>query len=81
MRSPTVGFYAAPALVTGARASSAVVAEEIFGPVLSVEPVAGVEAACDVVEAQPQALTGGLFSRNPKTVEAVVRRTPSGTST
>jgi RHH-type proline utilization regulon transcriptional repressor/proline dehydrogenase/delta 1-pyrroline-5-carboxylate dehydrogenase len=72
------GFYAAPALVVGASAASAVVAEEIFGPVLSVEPVAGVEAACDAVEAQPQALTGGLFSRNPRTVEAVVRRTPVG---
>jgi len=72
------GFYAAPAIVVGAGATSSVVAEEIFGPVLSLEPVAGVEDACEVVEAQPQALTGGLFSRNPKTVEAVVRRTPVG---
>jgi RHH-type proline utilization regulon transcriptional repressor/proline dehydrogenase/delta 1-pyrroline-5-carboxylate dehydrogenase len=72
------GFYAAPAVVVGASDASAVVAEEIFGPVLSIESVPSVEAACEMVEAQPQALTGGLFSRNPKTVEAVMRRTPVG---
>ena len=72
------GFYVAPALVAGAGAGSAVVEEEIFGPVLSVEPVDSVESACDMVDAQPQALTGGLFSRNPKTVAEVARRTPIG---
>ncbi len=36
------------------------------------------EAACDLVDALPFALTGGLFSRSPATVEAVARRTPVG---
>ena len=40
--------------------------EEIFGPVLTLETVASVEAACELVEALPYALTGGLFSRNPR---------------
>ncbi len=72
------GFYVAPALVLGAGAGSAVVEEEIFGPVLSLEAVDSVASACDIVDAQPQALTGGLFSRNPKTVAEVARRTPVG---
>lgn len=42
------------------------------------EPAAGVEAACDVVDSLPFALTGGLFSRSPATVQTVSRRSPVG---
>ncbi|HZV74174.1 MAG TPA: aldehyde dehydrogenase family protein [Conexibacter sp.] len=72
------GFFAAPTLVLAPAADAAVVRDEIFGPLLTVEPVASVEAACELVEAQSHALTGGLFSRNPRTIEAVARRTPVG---
>ncbi|HZO06532.1 MAG TPA: aldehyde dehydrogenase family protein, partial [Solirubrobacterales bacterium] len=72
------GYFAAPALVTGAGLDAAVVAEEIFGPVVTIEPFAGIDAACDLVDAQAHALTGGLFSRNPRTIAAVARRTPVG---
>jgi RHH-type proline utilization regulon transcriptional repressor/proline dehydrogenase/delta 1-pyrroline-5-carboxylate dehydrogenase len=57
---------------------SPILHEEIFGPVLTVEPVADVEAGCEVVEGLPFALTGGLFSRNPATVAAVAARLPVG---
>ena len=54
----------------------------MFGPLLTVESVESVEAACDVVDSLPFALTGGLFSRNPATVAAVVARArPSATCT
>ncbi|MGB2711160.1 MAG: aldehyde dehydrogenase family protein, partial [Conexibacter sp.] len=72
------GFFAAPAVVLGAAPDAAVVHEEIFGPVLTIEPVAGVAAACELVDAQAHALTGALFSRNPRTIETVARRTPVG---
>ncbi len=72
------GFFAAPTLITGVTPEAPVVRDEIFGPVLTLEPVASVEAACELIEAQPQALTGGLFSRNPRTIAAVARRTPVG---
>ena len=52
--------------------------DEIFGPLLTVERVSGVDEACERVDALPFALTGGLFSRNPHVVEEVVRRTPVG---
>jgi RHH-type proline utilization regulon transcriptional repressor/proline dehydrogenase/delta 1-pyrroline-5-carboxylate dehydrogenase len=72
------GFFSAPTLVFGAAPEARVIREEIFGPVLSIEPVTGIEEACELVEAQAQALTGGLFTRNPRTVAAVAGRTPVG---
>jgi RHH-type proline utilization regulon transcriptional repressor/proline dehydrogenase/delta 1-pyrroline-5-carboxylate dehydrogenase len=72
------GYFAAPTILTGVDAAAPVVNEEIFGPVLTLEPVDGVEQACEIVESQAHALTGGLFSRNPRTIAAVARRTPVG---
>lgn len=75
---PKGGYFCAPALVADLNSDSAVLREEIFGPVLAVERVASVADACRVVEASPFALTGGLFCRNPDTVAEVVRRSPVG---
>jgi RHH-type proline utilization regulon transcriptional repressor/proline dehydrogenase/delta 1-pyrroline-5-carboxylate dehydrogenase len=55
-----------------------VLRDEIFGPVLTVERFDSIDAACDAVEASPFALTGGLFSRSPATIERVIRRSPVG---
>ncbi len=52
--------------------------EEIFGPLLAVERVRDVEDACDRVDASPFGLTGGLFARNPDTVDYVIDRSPVG---
>jgi RHH-type proline utilization regulon transcriptional repressor/proline dehydrogenase/delta 1-pyrroline-5-carboxylate dehydrogenase len=72
------GFYVAPTLVIEPTADAAITREEVFGPVLTIETVPSVEAASDLVERERYALTGGLFSRNPRTIEAVARRTPVG---
>jgi RHH-type proline utilization regulon transcriptional repressor/proline dehydrogenase/delta 1-pyrroline-5-carboxylate dehydrogenase len=76
--APDEGWFCRPAVATGLDPGSAVLSDEIFGPLLAVESVASVEAACDAVDALPFGLTGGLFSRNPDTVEYVARRTPVG---
>ena len=57
---------------------SAVSEEEIFGPVLTLERVCSVDAALDVVDASRYALTGGIFSRNPRVIDAVIARSPVG---
>ncbi len=75
---PDQGFFAAPAIVEDPAAGAAITREEIFGPVLTVEAVPSVDAACELIEAQPYALTGGLFSRNPNVIADVARRTPVG---
>jgi RHH-type proline utilization regulon transcriptional repressor/proline dehydrogenase/delta 1-pyrroline-5-carboxylate dehydrogenase len=75
---PEGGWFATPAVVADLPADSPVLNEEIFGPLLAVERVKDVEEACDRVDASPFALTGGLFARNPDTVDYVVDRTPVG---
>jgi RHH-type proline utilization regulon transcriptional repressor/proline dehydrogenase/delta 1-pyrroline-5-carboxylate dehydrogenase len=75
---PAPGWFCAPTVLADLPPDSPVLREEIFGPVLAVDRVPSVEAACDVVDSLPLALTGGLFTRNPRTVEAVARRSPVG---
>ena len=72
------GWFCAPTLAGGLDPSSRVLRDEIFGPLLAVEPVASIEAACDAIESLPFALTGGLFSRDPATVAEVSHRLPVG---
>jgi RHH-type proline utilization regulon transcriptional repressor/proline dehydrogenase/delta 1-pyrroline-5-carboxylate dehydrogenase len=75
---PSGGWFATPTLATDLPPDSAVLQEEIFGPLLAVERVKSIEEACDRVDASPFGLTGGLFSRSPQTVDYVADRTPVG---
>jgi RHH-type proline utilization regulon transcriptional repressor/proline dehydrogenase/delta 1-pyrroline-5-carboxylate dehydrogenase len=77
-RVPGGGWVCPPALATDLPRDSAVLREEVFGPLLTVEPVAGAEEACEIVESLPFALTGGLFSRDPKTISMVTARLKTG---
>jgi RHH-type proline utilization regulon transcriptional repressor/proline dehydrogenase/delta 1-pyrroline-5-carboxylate dehydrogenase len=75
---PERGWFATPTLAADLPPDSPVINEEIFGPLLAVERVANVEAACDALDRSPFALTAGLFARNPDTVEYVEARVPVG---
>jgi RHH-type proline utilization regulon transcriptional repressor/proline dehydrogenase/delta 1-pyrroline-5-carboxylate dehydrogenase len=75
---PAEGWYVAPIIATGLPQDSRVLREEIFGPLLTVESVRDVDEAMDRIDALPVALTGGLFSRNPRTVQRVIDRSPVG---
>jgi RHH-type proline utilization regulon transcriptional repressor/proline dehydrogenase/delta 1-pyrroline-5-carboxylate dehydrogenase len=75
---PPHGWFVAPSVAADLPADSPILREEIFGPLLAVERVRDVDAACDRVDELAFALTGGLFARNPHTVERVVRRSPVG---
>jgi RHH-type transcriptional regulator, proline utilization regulon repressor / proline dehydrogenase / delta 1-pyrroline-5-carboxylate dehydrogenase len=72
------GWYCPPTVVADVDPGSRVLREEVFGPLLTVERVPSVEAACDSIESLPFALTGGLFARNPETVATVAERSPVG---
>jgi RHH-type proline utilization regulon transcriptional repressor/proline dehydrogenase/delta 1-pyrroline-5-carboxylate dehydrogenase len=72
------GWYCPPTVVADVDPAAPVLREEVFGPLLTVERVPDVDAACDRIDELPFALTGGLFCRNPETVEHVVRRSPVG---
>jgi RHH-type proline utilization regulon transcriptional repressor/proline dehydrogenase/delta 1-pyrroline-5-carboxylate dehydrogenase len=75
---PSPGWFCPPTVLTDLPADSRVLHEEIFGPLLAVERVRSLQEACDRVDELPFALTGGLFARNPRTIEAVARRSPVG---
>jgi RHH-type proline utilization regulon transcriptional repressor/proline dehydrogenase/delta 1-pyrroline-5-carboxylate dehydrogenase len=72
------GWFCAPTLLADLAPGAPALTEEIFGPVLTLEAVPSVDAACDLVDGSRFALTGGLFSRNPQVIERVVARSPVG---
>jgi RHH-type transcriptional regulator, proline utilization regulon repressor / proline dehydrogenase / delta 1-pyrroline-5-carboxylate dehydrogenase len=74
----TAGYFCPPTLVAGLPEDSPVNREEIFGPLLSVTAVRDLDHAIEIVDSLPFALTGGLFSRSPATVERVSALLPVG---
>jgi RHH-type proline utilization regulon transcriptional repressor/proline dehydrogenase/delta 1-pyrroline-5-carboxylate dehydrogenase len=75
---PARGWFCAPVLAADLPADHPVLEQEIFGPVLALESVRDVAQACEIVDRLPYALTGGLFTRNPRTVRLVREATPVG---
>ena len=75
---PGEGWFCPPTVAADLPAGSPVLSEEIFGPVLAVTRVKDIEEACEVVDSLPLALTGGLYSRSPATIERVAARSPVG---
>jgi RHH-type proline utilization regulon transcriptional repressor/proline dehydrogenase/delta 1-pyrroline-5-carboxylate dehydrogenase len=75
---PADGWFCAPTVVAGLPPESKLLSDEIFGPLVAIERYPDVDAACDALDGSPFALTGGLFSRDPRTVERVARRLPVG---
>ncbi|MDQ2674236.1 MAG: aldehyde dehydrogenase family protein, partial [Chloroflexota bacterium] len=76
--APAQGWFVTPTVATDLPPDSRVLADEVFGPLLTVERVPGIEAACEIVDGLDYALTGGLFTRNPRTVQYVTAHTPVG---
>jgi RHH-type transcriptional regulator, proline utilization regulon repressor / proline dehydrogenase / delta 1-pyrroline-5-carboxylate dehydrogenase len=75
---PTHGWFCAPTVAAGVDPASPVLREEVFGPLLTVETVKSLDEAVARVDELRFALTGGLFSRNPRTVEEISARLPVG---
>jgi RHH-type proline utilization regulon transcriptional repressor/proline dehydrogenase/delta 1-pyrroline-5-carboxylate dehydrogenase len=75
---PSSGWFVPPTVAYDLPEDSPVNREEVFGPLLSVSSVRDVDEAMDIVDSLPMALTGGLFSRSPATVERVAARSPVG---
>jgi predicted delta-1-pyrroline-5-carboxylate dehydrogenase group 2 len=75
---PDDGWFCPPTVAVDLNRDSRVLSDEIFGPLLAIERVNGVEQAIDIVDSLPVALTGGLFARDPATIREVRRRSPVG---
>jgi len=75
---PAAGWFCPPTIVTDLPPGSPLTREEVFGPLLTLEAVASVDDALDLVDASRYALTGGVFTRNPRVIDRVVERSPVG---
>jgi len=75
---PDRGWFCQPTVAADLPRTSAVLNEEVFGPLLTIERIRDVAEGCDVVDGLPFGLTGGLFARDPATVRYVRERSPVG---
>jgi len=67
------GFYVAPHVFADVPPDSPLAQEEIFGPVLAVCRAKDLTDALTIANGTKYALTGGLFSRSPSTIDRVRR--------
>jgi RHH-type proline utilization regulon transcriptional repressor/proline dehydrogenase/delta 1-pyrroline-5-carboxylate dehydrogenase len=75
---PTAGHFCPPTVVAELPEGSKLLEEEVFAPLVALERVQSLEAACQVIERSPFGLTAGLFTRNPAHARSVERRSPVG---
>jgi aldehyde dehydrogenase (NAD+) len=70
--------YIAPTILRNVPADAPVMADEIFGPILPVIPVTGIDQAIEFVNARPKPLALYLFTNDRTVRESVLERTSSG---
>ncbi len=70
--------FLAPTVLKGVKEDAPVMAEEIFGPVLPVLPVDGIDEAIAFVNARPKPLALYVFTSDSHTSREVLSRTSSG---
>jgi RHH-type proline utilization regulon transcriptional repressor/proline dehydrogenase/delta 1-pyrroline-5-carboxylate dehydrogenase len=70
---PAGGYFVAPHVFVDVRADAVIAQEEIFGPVVAVLKAADMDEALRIANGVKYALTGGLISRSPATIERVRR--------
>jgi RHH-type proline utilization regulon transcriptional repressor/proline dehydrogenase/delta 1-pyrroline-5-carboxylate dehydrogenase len=67
------GCFVGPHVFADVRPDATIAQEEIFGPVLAVMKAADLTEALAIANGTKYALTGGLYSRSPATIERVRR--------
>jgi RHH-type proline utilization regulon transcriptional repressor/proline dehydrogenase/delta 1-pyrroline-5-carboxylate dehydrogenase len=67
------GHYVGPQIFADVAPTAAIAQEEIFGPVLAVIKVKNLEEALHVANGVPYALTGGLYTRSPHSINRIKR--------
>lgn len=68
------GHYVAPHVFEDVPRDSRLSREEVFGPVVVLYRAASFEEALEVALDSDYALTGGIYSRNPRNIEIATRR-------
>jgi acyl-CoA reductase-like NAD-dependent aldehyde dehydrogenase len=71
---PDRGYYVPATVFTDVRPDTTIAQEEIFGPVLAIEPVDGIEDAVRVADGTPYGLTASVWSADREAARAVGAR-------
>lgn len=71
--APGEGRYLPPTVFEDVSPNSRIAQEEIFGPVVCLIKATGLSEALKIANGVPYDLTGGLFSRDAKTIERIRR--------
>jgi acyl-CoA reductase-like NAD-dependent aldehyde dehydrogenase len=72
------GCFVAPVVLAGVAPDSRLMREEIFGPVLVVQPIDGFEDGIEAANDTEYGLSSAVFTKDIATATAFVRRTQSG---
>lgn len=72
------GFFLQPTAVVGADDADAVVTDEIFGPVLSVQPFDSIDELLPRVNSSRYGLTAGVWTNDVRKAHTVAQRLQSG---
>jgi RHH-type proline utilization regulon transcriptional repressor/proline dehydrogenase/delta 1-pyrroline-5-carboxylate dehydrogenase len=67
------GYFVGPVLVADVDPDSQTAQEEIFGPVLALMKAIDIDAAIELANRTPYALTGGIYSRSPSNIRKTCR--------
>lgn len=70
--------YIAPTILSGVSLDSAVMADEIFGPILPIIAVDSMDEAIEIVNDRPHPLSLYIFSEDDSMVEHIINGTSSG---
>src|ERR687896_148328 len=73
------GHFFAPAVVTGAAASTHLLREETFGPVAPIVPVASLDEAIELANSTPFGLCANVYTRDLETAVRCLREIRAGT--
>jgi acyl-CoA reductase-like NAD-dependent aldehyde dehydrogenase len=73
------GHFYAPAVITGAPASTDLLREETFGPVAPIVPVSGLDEAIELANASPYGLGANVYTRELETAIRCARELRAGT--
>ena len=75
---PGGGYFCRPTVAVDLPEGSDLLTDEVFAPLVTIERVADLDAACALLEQSPFALTAGLFTRNPEQARKVEEVAPVG---
>ena len=76
--TPPKGYYLAPAVFAGTKPGMKIVQEEIFGPVVAIQPFKDEEEAIRLANDSPYGLSGSLWTRDVGRVLRVTRAVQTG---